>query len=157
MIITINWLYFHAGEPPSRVQGVTVTRTVQGSSPALRVSWSAVRGSGITYTVCYSRQLSTQPVRWSSGNCGTSGITGTSTTLGPLSGGTTYLIWVRAVSSGGQGPDSGSVQQKTCNGKLYVLYGVIYKLMIILYCEGFVIFGSSCYTISFKYTLFLPL
>ena len=113
---------FHAGEPPSRVQGVNVTKTVLDSSPTLKVSWSAVSGSNITYTVCYSRKLSTQPDRWSNGNCGTSGITGTSTTLGPLSGGTIYTIWVRAVSSGGRGPDSGIVKQKTCIGKLYVLY-----------------------------------
>ena len=86
------------------------------------MSWNAVSGGNITYTVCYSRKLSTQPVRWSFGNCGTSGITGTSTTLGPLSGGTTYYIWVRAVSSGGQGPDSNLVQQNACNGKLHLLY-----------------------------------
>ena len=36
----------HAEESLSKVQGVTVTRTVQGSSPALRVSWSAAVSSG---------------------------------------------------------------------------------------------------------------
>ena len=91
------------GEQPSKVQGVTVTRTVQGSSPALRVSWSAVNGSGITYTVCYSTTSGTQSGPPSNANCSTSGITGTSTTLGPLSRGTTYYIWVAAVSSGGRG------------------------------------------------------
>ena len=92
----------------SRVQGVTVARTVHGSSPALRVSWSAVSGSGITYTVCYSTTSGTQSDPPSNANCGTidSGITGTSTTLGPLSRGTTYYIWVAAVSSVGQGPYS---------------------------------------------------
>ena len=92
--------------PPPKVQGVTVTRTVQGSSPALRVSWSAVNGSGITYTVCYSTTSGTQSDPPSNANCSTSGITGTYTTLGPLSRGTTYYIWVAAVSSGGQGPYS---------------------------------------------------
>ena len=98
------------------MQGVTVTRTVQGSSPALRVSWSAVSRSGITYTVCYSTNRGTQSYPPSGANCGTSGIIGTFTTLGPLSESTTYYIWVRAVSSGGQGPYSDRVQQNACNG-----------------------------------------
>ena len=115
-------MYYYAEELLPRVQDVTVTRTVQGSSPALRVSWSAVSGSGVTYTVCYSKRLSTQPVRWSTVNCGPTGITDTSTTLGPLSGGTTYLIWVRAESSGRQGGDSGIVQRKACNGKWYMYF-----------------------------------
>ena len=90
------------GQPAtSKVQGVTVTRTVQGSSPALRVSWSAVSGSGITYTVCYSTTSGTLSDPPSSANCDTSGITGTSTTLGPLSRRTFYYIWVAAVSSDG--------------------------------------------------------
>ena len=89
------------------------------------MSWRAVNGSNITYTVCYSTRLGTQPDRWSNIYCNTSGITGTSTTLGPLSGGTTYLIWVRAESSGRQGTYSGPVQQTACNGKWYVLYGEI--------------------------------
>ena len=100
-----------------KVQDVTVTRTVQGSSPALRVSWSAVSGSGITYTVCYSTTSGTQSDPPSNANCDTSGITGTSTTLGPLSRGTTYYIWVAAVSSGGQGSYSDRRQSITYNGK----------------------------------------
>jgi hypothetical protein len=55
--------------PPPKIQGVTVTKTVQGSSPALRVSWSAVSGSGITYTVCYSTTSGTQSP--SNANCST--------------------------------------------------------------------------------------
>ena len=107
--------------PPSKVQGVTVTRTVtvQGSSPALSVSWSAVSGSGITYTVCYSTNgsLSDPP---SGADCDTSGITDTSITLGPLSRGTTYYIWVAAVSSGRQGPYSDRGQGKTFQGNYLV-------------------------------------
>ena len=101
---------------PAKVQGVTVTGAVQGSSPALRVSWSAVNGSGITYTVCYSTTSGTQSDPPSGANCDASGITGTSTTLGSLSGGTTYYIWVAAVSSGGRGPYSDRRQKTTYRG-----------------------------------------
>ena len=110
--------YYSTTQPTlsSKVQGVNVTRTVQGSSSAVRVSWSAVSGSGITYTVCYSTTSGTQSDPPSNANCGTSGITGTSTTLGPLSNGTTYYIWVAAVSSGGRGPYSDRRRNKTYNG-----------------------------------------
>ena len=107
--------------PPSKVQGVTVTRTSRGSFPSvtvfLIVSWSAVSGSGITYTVCYSTTSGTQSDPPSGANCSTSGITGTSTTLGSLSRGTTYYIWVAAVSAGGQGPYSDREQETTYQGK----------------------------------------
>ena len=59
-------------------------------------------------------------MRWTNGNCDNSGITGTSTTLGPLSAGATYIIWVRAVSPGRKGQRSNSVQENTCNGRLIV-------------------------------------
>ena len=93
---------------PPQVQGVTLTKTAQDSSPALRVSWRAVSGSGITYTVCYSVHpnfgtLSDPPAN---ANCDTSGIPGTSTTLSPLTPGTLYFIWVAAVLSGVRGPFS---------------------------------------------------
>ena len=107
---------------PSKVQSVFVTKTVHGSSPTLKVSWSAVSGSGITYTVCYSTTSGTQSDPPVNVNCGTSGITGTSTTLGPLSRGTTYYIWVAAVSSGGQGPYSDRRQNITYNGMPFQVY-----------------------------------
>ena len=107
-----------ARQPPSKVQGVTVTRAVQGSSPALRVSWSAVSGSSITYTVCYSTTSGTQSDPPSGANCGASGITSTTTTLGPLSLGTTYYIWVAAVSSGGRGLYSDRQRARTHNGNV---------------------------------------
>ena len=81
------------------------------------MSWSAVSGSGITYTVCYSTNKGSQSDPPSRANCITSGITGTFTILHPVSRNTTYYIWVRAESSGGQGPYSDRVQQNACNGK----------------------------------------
>ena len=114
---------------PSKVLGVTVARTVQGSSPALRVSWNAVDGSGITYTVCYSTTSGTQSDPPSNADCGTSEITGTSTTLGPLSRGTTYYIWVAAVSSGGRGPYSDRRQSITYNGK------ILHAFILLLSCK----------------------
>ena len=98
--------------PPPLVQGVTVSRTVQGSSPAFRVSWSAVSGNDITYTVCYA-EVNTNPRSW---EC-VEGITGTSTTLGRLSPGTTYQIWVRAASSVGPGHSSYGRLHRTYQGE----------------------------------------
>ena len=80
------------------------------------MSWSTVSGSGITYTVCYSTTRGSQSNPPSGANCGASGITGTFTTLGPVSQNTTYYIWVRAVSSGRRGPYSDRVRQNACNG-----------------------------------------
>ena len=122
-----------------KIQNVKVTKAVRGSSPALRVSWSAVSGSGTTYTVCYSTTRGTQSDPPSGANCGTSGITDISTTLAPLSGGTTYYIWVRAVSSGGEGPYSDRVQQETYNG--IWLYRIIDKVYIVYWqlCLNFVL------------------
>ena len=108
---------------PSKVQDVTVTKHFSTSlndgtvvQEFLRVSWSAVSGSDITYTVCYSTTSGTQSDPPSGANCGTSGITGTSTTLGSLSRGTTYYIWVAAVSSGGRGPYSDRQQERIYQG-----------------------------------------
>ena len=82
----------------------------------MTVSWTAVSGSGITYTVWYSTNsgTTTEPP---SGALTVSGITGTSTTLSSgLIQGTPYYIWVAAVSSGGQGPYSTRVSQTTFEG-----------------------------------------
>ena len=81
----------------------------------MTVSWTAVSGSGITYTVWYSTSIgtTTDPP---SGALTVSGITGTSTTLSGLTQGTPYYIWVAAVSSVGQGPYSTRVSQTTFEG-----------------------------------------
>ena len=119
IIKSAHWIYCYYAEEssPSKVQGVTVTRTVQGSSPALRVSWSAVSGSGITYTVCYSTTSETQSNPPSGADCSTSGLTGMSTTLGSLSSGTIYYIWVNADFRNEQGPYSDRVQKRACYGE----------------------------------------
>ena len=100
----------------SAVQGVKATRTVHSLWPALNVSWSAVSGSGITYTVCYSRSSGTQCGPPTSATCDTR-ITGTYTILYYLSKGYYYYIWVAAVSSGVQGLFSDRYQIKTYSGK----------------------------------------
>ena len=104
---------------PPQVQGVTVTRGVSGGSPSLNVSWTAVSGSGITYTVRYSTNSVTRTGP-PSGASTISGITGTSTTLSGLTQGTVYYIWVAAVSSRGQGPYSTRVSETTFEGKIYI-------------------------------------
>ena len=100
---------------PSQVQGVTITRGVSDGSPSLTVSWTAVSGSGITYTVRYSTGSGneTEPP---SGASTQSGIAGTSTTLSGLTQGTMYYIWVSAVSSDVQGPYSTRVSETTFEG-----------------------------------------
>ena len=105
--------------PPPQVQGVTVTRGVSGGSPSLTVSWTAVSGSGITYTVRCSTSsgTTTEPP---SGASTMSRITGTSTTLSGLTQGAMYYICLAAVSSNGQGPYSTRVSETTFTGK-YVI------------------------------------
>ena len=101
--------------PPPRVKDVTVTRGVSDGSPSLTVSWTAVSGFGITYTVRYSTSsgTTTEPP---SGASTMSGVTGTSTTLSGLTQGTMYYIWVAAVSSDGKGPYSTRVSETTFEG-----------------------------------------
>ena len=40
--------------PPSKIQSVNITRSIYNGSVALKISWIAVPGSGINYTVWYS-------------------------------------------------------------------------------------------------------
>ena len=106
---------------PSQVKGVTIARGVSDGSPSLIVSWTAVSGSGITYTVWYSTSSGneTEPP---SGASTQSGIAGTSTTLSGLTQGTVYYIWVAAVSSYGQGYYSTRVSETTYEGKYMINY-----------------------------------
>ena len=91
--------------PPSKVAGVHVTPGVQNASPTLIVTWQAVAGGAVHYTVKYSTQLgevNTPP----EGALVVKGISGTSTILTALERGTTYYIWVVGMSEGGEGPHS---------------------------------------------------
>ena len=92
-------------KPPSKVVGVHVTPGVQNTSPTLTVTWQAVAGGAVNYTVKYSTQpgeVNTPP----EGALEVKGIRGTSTNLTALKRGTTYYIWVVSVSEGGEGPHS---------------------------------------------------
>ena len=104
---------------PSKIRGVTVTK-VPSTRPALKVSWRAVGGSNIFYTVCYSVEEGKPEAPPPGQSDCIAGITEPYTTLHPLSGGTTYYIWVRAVSSGGRGPYSDRKMEATYNGIVFV-------------------------------------
>ena len=106
-------------EAPSKVRGITVTK-ILSYRPALSVTWSAVSGSNITYNVCYSMEEGEPRVPPLGQSVCKAGITGPYITLYPLSGGTTYYIWVRAESSGRQGPYSRRRMETTYNGTVFV-------------------------------------
>ena len=106
-------------EAPSKVRDITVTK-VLSSRPALSVTWSAVSGSNITYNVCYSVEEGKPKVPPPGQSDCITGIIKPHIILHPLSGGTTYYIWVRAESSGGQGPYSRRKKETTYNGTVFV-------------------------------------
>ena len=86
----------------------------------MTVSWTAVSGSGITYTVWYSTNSGTT-AEPPSGALNVSGITGTSATLSGLAQGTTYYIWVSAVSSGVPGTYSMRMSETTYSGNVTII------------------------------------
>ena len=94
-----------ATEPPSKVVGVRVTPSVPNTSPTLTVTWQAVAGGDVNYTVKYSTQPG-EVITPPEGALVVKGISGTSTILTALERGTTYYIWVVGVSEGGEGPHS---------------------------------------------------
>ena len=69
-----------------------------------------------------------------SGALNVSGITGTSTTLSGLAQGTTYYIWVSAVSSGVPGTYSMRISETTYSGNVtiigHLLFGSMFFKMI---------------------------
>ena len=103
--------------PPSKVVGVSVTPGVQNASPTLTVTWQAVAGGAVRYTVKYSTQpgeVNTPP----EGALKVKGIKGTSTILTALKIGTTYYIWVVGVSEGEEGPHSDRMSGVTYDSEL---------------------------------------
>ena len=79
--------------------------------------------SNITYTVWYSTNDKNPP----SNTSHKTDITGSSTILSRLEKGTMYFIWVAAVSSEKQGPNSTIGSQTTYNGIICTLYNCLYK------------------------------
>ena len=110
------------------VSQVVVARTVQDSSPALRVSWTPIIRQGIVYFITYSTSNGTQStppntnLNWYHIP---GGITSTTAILGPLDRGTTYFIWVAPVLSGIQGQYSTRVQQTTYDCELIFLINFV--------------------------------
>ena len=98
--------------------GVRATSSEINALPTLSVMWQALTEGAVTYTVKYSTQpgeVDTPPV----GALEVTGISGTSTILTALEGGTTYYIWVVGVSEGGEGPHSNRTSGVTYNSELY--------------------------------------
>ena len=102
---------------PRKVMGVGVTPSAISTSPTLTVTWQALASGALTYTVKYSTQpgeVNTPPEE----ALEVTGISGTSTILTALEGGTTYYIWVVGVSESGQGPHSDRTSRVTYDSKL---------------------------------------
>ena len=93
-------------------------RVVFTKVPTLTISWTPITDFDydISYTVWYSTSsgTTTEP---SPGASTMSGITGTLATVSGLTQGTTYYIWVAAISSVGEGPFSTRVTYKGITGK----------------------------------------
>ena len=87
---------------PSRVSGVTLTKTVESQAPALRVAWTPPQ-SDLTisqYQVEYRRSGTTS---WNNATTISGSPPVTSTLLTGLDAGTEYTVRVRAVSAVGHG------------------------------------------------------
>ena len=110
----------------------------------MTVSWTAVPGSGITYTVWYSTNSGTT-AEPPSGALNVSGITGTSATLSGLAEGTTYYIWVLAVSSGVPGPYSMRMSETTYSGNVTIIGPLLLGSMFFKMIGIFIILCISVY------------
>ena len=111
------YFYTHSHAGPTSKICVWVTPSVQGTSPTLTVAWHALASGAVTYTVKYSTQpgeVNTPPQE----ALEVMGISGTSTILTALEGGTTYYIWVVGVSEGGEGPHSDRTSGVTYDSEL---------------------------------------
>ena len=97
--------------------GVHVTPSIQNNSPTLTVTWQAVAGGAVNYTVKYSTQpgeVNTPP----EGALEMKGISVTSTILTALERGTTYYIWVVGMLQGGERPQSDRMSGVTYDSEL---------------------------------------
>ena len=122
---------------PSRVSGVSVTKTVESWTSALRVTWTTPQSDvNISrYEVQYRRSGSTS---WSSQVTILGSPPATSTILTGLDAGTEYNIRVRAVSELGDGKWSVEQTERTFDSELlciiYISYTVIgYMVHIVLF------------------------
>ena len=108
-------------------------RVVFTKAPTLTISWTPITDFDydISYTVWYSTSSSTttEPPSGASGASTMSGITDTMATVSGLTQGTTYYIWVAAISSVGEGPFSTRMTRRTykgITGKEHSMYSHVY-------------------------------
>ena len=97
--------------------GVRVTPSVRNTSATLTVSWEAVAGGAVRFTVKFSTQpgeVNTPPEE----ALEVKGISSKSIVLTALERGTTYYIWVVGVSEGGEGPHSDRMSGVTYDSEL---------------------------------------
>ena len=115
---------------PSRVSGVSVTRSVESGTSALRVNWTTPQSDVAIseYQVQYRRNGTTS---WSNATVLFVSLPATSTVLTGLDAGTEYNIRVRAVSAAGAGEWSVEQTERNFNSELYASSAV--HLMYIVY------------------------
>ena len=114
---------------PSRVSGVSVTRTVESGTSALRVTWTTPQTDvNISrYEVQYRRSGTTS---WSSATPLSVSPPATSTVLTGLDAGTEYNIRVRAVSAAGAGEWSVEQTERTFCSELACIYVYVYTISV---------------------------
>ena len=133
---------------PSRVSGVSVTRTMESGTSALRVTWTTPQSDVniLEYQVQYRRSGTTS---WSSATPLSGSPPATSTILTELDAGTEYKIRVRAVSELGDGEWSVEQTERTFDSELlciiYINYTVIGYMVYTYSITSVIIFAfSSC-------------
>ena len=114
---------------PSRVSGVSVTKTVESGSLSLRVTWTTPQTDvNISrYEVQYRRSGTTS---WSSATPLSGSPPATSTVLTGLDAGTEYNIRVRAVSAAGAGEWSVEQTEKPFCSELACIYVYVYTISV---------------------------